>query len=62
MIKQKGHQFTGKRTANEEKDLCPICLIEFEETDGIPIAELNCSEKHIFHVDCISEWINKNHY
>jgi len=34
-------------------DQCSICLEKFSEGDERLIAELNCSNKHIFHVDCL---------
>ena len=41
-------------------DKCAICLEKFQEDDGRLIAELNCNSKHIFHVDCLSNWIMTN--
>lgn len=37
-----------------------ICLEDFSETDGKQVAELSCSNKHIFHVDCLKDWLVKN--
>ena len=36
-----------------EVDTCAICIDEFEENDGRLVAELNCDERHIFHVECL---------
>ena len=48
------------RTYDAKKDSatteCAICLDEFNEKDTREIAELNCSNKHIFHLQCIKEW------
>jgi len=38
---------------------CVICLNEFK--DGDDVIRLKCSKKHIFHVDCITEWIKSDH-
>lgn len=38
-------------------DRCSICLENFSENDTRLVAELNCNSKHIFHVDCLSDWI-----
>jgi hypothetical protein len=38
---------------------CVICLNEFK--DGDDVIQLKCSKKHIFHVDCLSEWIKSDH-
>jgi hypothetical protein len=36
---------------------CAICLENFSEGDGKMVAELGCSNKHIFHVDCLKTWV-----
>ena len=41
----------------KENESCSICLEDFKEGDGKPIAELNCNSNHIFHLDCLSEWV-----
>jgi hypothetical protein len=32
-------------------------MVKFSVEDERPIAELNCSNKHIFHLECIKEWV-----
>ena len=56
-IKQNAKEF--KKEGAETED-CAICLEAFTEGDGKMIAELNCNSKHIFHVDCLTEWVKKN--
>lgn len=50
-----------KRFFNPEKDgeaeCCSICLDEFQMDLTREIAELGCSNKHIFHLDCLSDWV-----
>ena len=45
---------------NDEKmkEGCVICLEDFAENDGKAIAELKCG--HIFHEECLKEWVQKN--
>lgn len=47
-------------TRHGEVPQCAICLENFSETDGKQVAELNCSAKHIFHADCLKEWLKNN--
>ena len=39
---------------------CAICLDEFAKNEDREIAELNCNNKHIFHLDCIKKWVETN--
>lgn len=41
-----------------ENEECVICMNDFSEEDGKEIAELSC--KHIYHVECLKEWVDKN--
>ena len=34
---------------------CIICTCEFEPTDKV--TQLKCHEKHIFHTECIDNWV-----
>jgi len=55
--------FLGKkaRAFDPEKDLeikeCSICFVEFSKDDPRPLVELDCSNKHVFHLECIEGWI-----
>lgn len=57
-LKQNAKEF--KKEEGDQPEDCAICLEAFKEGDGKLIAELNCNNKHIFHVDCMSEWVKKN--
>lgn len=41
-------------------DQCAICLEQFREDDGNKISQLGCSKRHVFHLNCIIEWVEKN--
>ena len=36
-------------------ETCVICQMDFKDDEEI--AELNCNDKHIFHSECIKEWL-----
>lgn len=36
---------------------CPICWSDFLRNDFV--TTLHCDEKHIFHTECIEQWIRK---
>jgi hypothetical protein len=39
-----------------EADTCAICLGEYEESTDALVVQLTCSEKHVFHHNCLKEW------
>ena len=45
-----------KDVVKEEKDICPICILNYEIKEELII--LGC--KHVFHSSCIQEWIKLN--
>jgi len=51
------------RTFDPEKDIecteCAICLVDFSVDDPKPLVELKCSNKHIFHLECMEGWIEQ---
>ena len=50
---------SAKESDKKLAESCPICLKEFDPESNQQVTELaRC--KHIFHRDCISEWINKS--
>ncbi|CAD8083006.1 unnamed protein product [Paramecium sonneborni] len=49
--------FDKKEHQNDIND-CAICMCSFEDNDKVII--LTCSEKHVFHTDCIVDWLKLN--
>ena len=41
-------------------DQCVICLEEFRIGDTRQIAELSCNSRHIFHLECLAKWAERN--
>ena len=47
-----------KDIADKEEDFCCcICLANFKDDDHV--TELKCAKKHIFHSDCLVQWLDK---
>ena len=38
---------------------CSICLIDYE-LGGPKVSELNCANRHVFHTECVKQWLEKN--
>ena len=47
----------SKRDFQDEHD-CSICLNEFHE--GQTVSVLHCNIKHVFHIECIKAWLERN--
>jgi len=45
---------TGEADDDDEDEVCPICLLEFEEGDEVRV--LPCQLAHSFHKECIDPW------
>ena len=56
-INKKSSKFNVVRHAGAE---CSICLESYQDSKTKEIAELNCSNKHMFHKDCLVKWAEKN--
>ena len=57
LIRNKATKFTNLESEVED---CSICLDKFKDTPKKQVAQLNCSNMHIFHVDCIETWVDTN--
>ncbi len=44
----------------DTEPMCPICMVNFADEPDKLIAELSCSSKHIFHAECLTQWVEKN--
>ena len=54
--KQAAHSKSGK-SQNGLWRQCPICWSDFLRNDFV--TTLHCNEMHIFHTECIEQWIRK---
>jgi hypothetical protein len=43
--------------AKDPEPMCPICMINYADEPQKLVAELNCSNKHIFHAECLCKWV-----
>ena len=50
------HSFDYQKEHDEQ---CSICCEPYENDLTKKIAELDCSGKHIFHMECLTEWIKR---
>lgn len=55
-IRSKARSFDPAK--DQEVGTCMICLEDFSSSK--PVAQLNCNDKHVFHVECLVEWVKKN--
>ena len=58
-------QFLDKKAQKYDKEThyleeCVICLNRFEDDENLLVAELDCSSKHVFHVECMKQWTKNN--
>lgn len=52
-------KFKPKPTEVENEEIsCAICLLEYTELDEI--IPLPCDDRHFFHAQCISDWLQNN--
>ena len=59
-IQSLSRNYDPKKGKDGEVEACAICLEEFNQDKEKKVAELGCDQRHIFHVDCLTEWAKKN--
>ena len=60
-LRKKAHPTTESDLVNNaDNQGCIICLEPFKVNDGKDIVELDCSKKHVFHLNCMEKWVEKN--
>ena len=60
ILTKKAHKPTEEDLKkNPDNNECVICFDDFME-DGKEIVELDCNNKHVFHLECLEKWIEKN--
>ena len=60
-LRSRSRKYDVKKEGDKHAESCIICMDNFD-TKGKerPVAELNCSNKHIFHLDCLEKWTEFN--
>ena len=56
-LKSHARKYDPKRPGEINVTECAICFDEFSATDKRDLVELDCNSNHIFHLDCIKEWV-----
>ena len=63
-MKSRARKYDVTKEGDVHADTCIICFDSFknknEQGEDRSVAELNCANKHIFHVDCLSKWLEVN--
>ena len=54
MKRIKSKKFSSVKTRTTD-DACAICLENFKNTDKV--SELDCDDKHVFHSNCLHNWL-----
>jgi len=57
-LKDNSKKYTHDK--GKEHEMCSICMIDFSCDEDALITELSCNNKHIFHLECITKWVENN--
>ena len=53
--KKFGARFGSLAQSQKDTNKCMICMFEFEDEDNV--SELQCDRRHIFHTECLQNWL-----
>ena len=53
------HYNPDQNLADQAVTSCIICMEEFGIDDPKELVELDCNLHHIFHIDCLEEWLEQ---
>ena len=53
------HQDDEDLAEHDLEECCTICCIEFEELEFIKVLKCQDNAHHMFHYECILQWLNK---
>ena len=56
-FKKKGQNLNESSSGSGLWRQCPICWSDFQRNDFV--TTLHCNEQHVFHTECIEQWIRK---
>ena len=60
-LQSNSHKLEDEEELEEGRDQCAICMGNFNAGDPKLICEMACDGKHIFHTECIEDWIDQGH-
>ena len=53
----------NQRVANDsdakDDNRCVICMLDFDPESNDQVVEVNCPGKHVFHTECIKNWVKE---
>ena len=59
-LRSRAHVATENDVTKADNNECVICYEEFKVLDGKEIVELDCNNKHVFHLECMEKWVETN--
>ena len=59
VLEQRARSYDPEGNDIEIKE-CSICLVDFSDDNTKKLVELDCSNKHVFHLECLEGWVENN--